>query len=146
VGRQEWWVRLLTSGLDWLSVALTLIAYVGCAWLALYASLHPRDWGRRETIWFVLLLVAGVGGTIIGAFKQGELRRLREQNGRLVSKLGTRDYFKTFDDALSTFSDMLGCGDTERLTVYLKSGNNFVVLGRFARRPQLGERSRPMYP
>ena len=146
MGKTEWLARLLTNVLDWLPVCLSSVSFAGCALMAIVASLQPSQWGRRHTLVFVLLVLAGVASTVLGARKQRELADLRRDNQRLISKLGTTDYFKTFDDLLSTFSGMLGCGDTERLTVYLRSGNNFIVLGRFAVRPQLGERSRPIYP
>jgi len=139
-------MRFLLAVWDWLPVALSGVSYVGGAALAIWASLHPTEWGRRSWVMFALCLIFGIAGSITGAFKRRELARLRDENSRLIGKLGKRDYFKTFDDVLATFSDMLGCDEADRLTVYLKSGNSFVVLGRYAKRPQIGERSRPIYP
>jgi hypothetical protein len=144
--RPRWWIRLLLGAEDWLPVTLSAIAYCGGAALAIWASLHPTEWGQRTWIFFGAFLLVGVASSVFGALKKRELSRLREANDVLVEKLGTRDYFKTFDDMLSTFSDMIGCDESDRLTVFLKSGNNFVVLGRYAKRPQLAERTRPMYP
>lgn len=139
-------MRVLATVWHWLPVALSAVAYVGTGWMALYAGLSPKEWSTRAWWLFGGLLICGAASSVLASLKELQTSRLREENERLAAKLGDRDYFKTFDDLAEIFAAMLGCGDAERITIYLRSDNNFLILGRYAKRPQLAQRPRPLYP
>jgi hypothetical protein len=139
-------VRALTRGWHWLPIVLNVLAYIGTGLMALYAGLNPKEWGTRSWWLFGTLLFCGAAGSILAGVKEVQTARLREENARLAAKLGDRDYFKTFDDLAEIFAAMLGCGEADRITIYLRSDNSFLVLGRYAKRPQLAQRARPLYP
>ena len=143
---REWWARVRAEAWHWLPIVLSAVSYIGCGGMALYAGLNPREWSTRSWWVFCLLLICGAASTILAGVKERQVARLRAENEELVAKLGNRDYFSTFDDLAEIFASMLGCGEADRVTIYLRTENSFVVLGRYAKRPQWAQRPRPLYP
>jgi hypothetical protein len=132
--------------LDQLPSTLLVLSYLGLAILALRASLAPSEWSTWSWSIFVALLLAHLCGYVLQQTQVEQIVRLRAENVAFEKRFGREiDYYQTFDDYLESLSKAFRFDKRERMTVYKRQGDSFVILGRFASRPQFTERHRPIY-
>lgn len=145
--------RFLRGLIDyWPQLAATL-GTIGFATVGVLLS--PADGGLAWLVTSVpglLFLLASaltlVGSAVIWRRAPG-LRSLKRRVAELEAVLerAERDYYDQFSVELSVIlKDVLGYGDTERITVYRHRGGAFQMIGRYSDNPEYRSRGRSIYP
>ncbi len=136
----------------WPQLAVTL-GTIGFAVVGVLLS--PADGGLAWLVYSVpgiLFLIASaltlVSGVVIWR-RAPRLRSLKSKVAELEAVLerAERDYYDQFAVELSVIlKDILGYGDTERISVYRHRGGAFQMIGRYSDNPVYRSRGRSIYP
>ncbi len=152
--------RLARLWVDYWPQIVAAVSPIGLAISSLW--LGNRIAKPHASIWlpvtlFALCAIGAIVGNLWTAFRtqrvtklEGKIREHKEEILGLQESLQITkaDYFKRFRDTLEILAnERLGFGYSERISVYRKRGQAFVLLGRYSKRTEFSERSsRGIYP
>lgn len=99
-----------------------------------------------------IIFIASAVITVLGnlaLWRQNlSMKKLQKEVARLENLLGNldQDYFQTFDNELGNLFEELKLTNSDRISLYRHNGDNFIMIGRYAKNPNYCRRGRVIYP